>query len=151
MKKEFLAVLFILLPLAIGSLLGFLYRPDERFKTMKKPSFMPPSVAFQIVWPILYILIGISLYYGIYYKEFKYWIIPILNLICNFSFSPIMFGLYNLYGAYIVTFLTLITAIMMFAQFYMTKNRLSAILLVPYILWLFFATFLAYNVYVLNI
>lgn len=141
----------IFLPLIIGLSIGFLFRPNEWYLKINKPWFVPPPIVFQIMWPILYILIGISLYYGIYDKEYIYWIIPIFHLFCNFLFSPIMFGMNNLLGGFLITFLTLITAIMMSIQFFITdKTFISIYVLIPYLIWLIFATILAYSTYKLN-
>ena len=64
MKKIF-KFLLILLPWFIG---GLLFRSDTIFyKSLNKPIFAPPSIVFPIVWSILYILIGISIY--IIYKN----------------------------------------------------------------------------------
>jgi len=144
-------ILFVSYPLIIGSSLGFLYRPDDWFKNIKKPSFMPPSYVFQYGWTILYILIGISSYYGYYNKDYIYWILPTIHMISNFMFSPIMFGYHNILGGFIFTFLTLILAILVIIQYYYTKsNILSIYLLIPYIMWLIFANILAYTTYIMN-
>lgn len=143
--------LFILYPLIIGSLLGFIFKPDNWFKTIKKPSFMPPSYVFQYGWTILYILIGISSYYGYYNKDYKYWILPTIHIIINFMFSPVMFGMHNLLGGFVFTLFTLITALLVIYQYYYTKaNMLSIYLLIPYVMWLIFATILAYTTYIMN-
>lgn len=144
-------IIFILYPLIIGSFLGGFFKPDDWFKTINKPSFMPPPYVFQIGWTILYILIGISSYYGYYNNSYIYWILPTIHIIINFMFSPIMFGMHNLYGGFIFTLLTLIFAILVILQYYYTNsNRLSIYLLIPYILWLIFATTLAYTTYIIN-
>ena len=147
-----LKIFFILAPLILGFLVSSIYKmDDEWYKSLKKPEYIPPSIAFSIVWPILYIFFGISMYYGIYYKSLIYWIIPIIHLGFNMSFTPIMFGLNNLLGAFVITLLTLITCMMIIWQFYSTKSNIIAIyLLIPYLLWLIFATYLAYDIYRIN-
>lgn len=143
-------LLFVLYPLVIGSLLGYFFKPDAWFRTIQKPSFMPPSIVFQVIWPILYILIGISSYYGYYNLEYTYWILPTIHIITNFMFSPIMFGMHDLFGGFILTLSTLLLALLMIVQYYYTKSFVAIYLIIPYILWLVFATFLAYKTYVLN-
>lgn len=91
------------------------------------------------------------MYYGIYYKSLIYWIIPVIHLILNLSFTPVMFGANNLLAAFIITLFTLITSLIIIWQFYTTKsNIISIYLLIPYVLWLSFATYLAYDIYILN-
>lgn len=145
--KDFL-LLFI--PIILGFTIGYFYKPGDEFLVLRKPSFMPPSYLFSIVWSILYLFIGISMYYALRKKSFIYWIIPIMHLIINLLFSYVMFGLNDTYGGFIITLLTLIFAIMMIIQFYNSKSYLSIYLLIPYILWLLFASILAYKTYEIN-
>jgi len=152
MLKNIKIIFFILLPLILGFIIGTLFNAKgEWYKNLKKPEFIPPSIVFSIVWPILYIFFGISMYYGIYYKSLIYWIIPVIHLILNLSFTPVMFGANNLLAAFIITLFTLITSLIIIWQFYTTKsNIISIYLLIPYVLWLSFATYLAYDIYILN-
>ena len=58
-----LLVLCIAIPLAIGSLSGFLTSESmEMFSSINKPPLSPPAILFPIVWTILYILMGIASY-----------------------------------------------------------------------------------------
>ena len=58
--KKVLRFLIILLPWFIG---GILFRSDSvYYKSLNKPFFAPPGFLFGIIWPILYILIAISIY-----------------------------------------------------------------------------------------
>jgi len=152
MLKNIKIIFFILLPLILGFIISALFNAKgEWYKNLKKPEFIPPSIVFSIVWPILYIFFGISMYYGIYYKSLIYWIIPVIHLIFNLSFTPVMFGANNLLAAFIITLFTLITSLIIIWQFYTTKsNIISIYLLIPYVLWLSFATYLAYDIYILN-
>tara|TARA_Y100000389_G_C17449472_1_gene513752 strand:+ start:1317 stop:1793 length:477 start_codon:yes stop_codon:yes gene_type:complete len=147
-------VILILLPLIIGTLIGYLTNnkyDKERYKMLKKPKYQPPNITFSIIWPILYILIGISYYLGLKNKKIKYWIIPIIGIIINFSYTPIFFGTNKLLISLIIVLLTLIFAILTFIQFYKTnKSKLASYLLLPYILWLIFALILSIEIYNLN-
>lgn len=143
-------LLLLILPLILGLTIGYFYKPNDKFLVLRKPSFMPPSYLFSITWTILYILIGISMYYALRKKSFVYWIIPILHLIVNLLFSPVMFGLNDIFGGFIITLLTLIFTIIMIIQFYYSKSYFSIYILLPYICWLIFATILAYKTYELN-
>lgn len=144
-------ILFILAPLILGFSISAFFKPNEWYKNLQKPEYIPPSIVFSIVWSFLYLLFGISMYYGIYYKKSVYWIIPIIHLIANLLFSPIMFGYNNLLWAFMITLITLITCILIIWQFYITKsNMISIYMLIPYLLWLIFATYLAYDIYSIN-
>jgi benzodiazapine receptor len=144
-------ILFIFSPLILGLTTGYFYKPGSEYQKLEKPSFIPDSIIFQIVWPILYLILGISIYIAIYKKEYKYWIIPVIHLILNLSFTPIMFGLNDIYLAYIIILLTLFTCILMMIEFFIIDNtKNSFYLLIPYLIWLIFATYLSYNIYIMN-
>jgi benzodiazapine receptor len=148
---KILKILFVFTPLILGFSISLLYTADgEWYRNLKKPELIPPSIAFSIVWSILYLLFGISMYYSIYNKSYWYWIIPVVHLALNLSFTPVMFGANNLLLAFIITILTLFTSLMIILQFYVTKNIMSIFLLIPYVLWLVFASYLAYDIYKLN-
>ena len=75
---------------------------------------------------------------------------PVIHLALNLSFTPVMFGANNLSLAFVITILTLLTSLMIILQFYTTKNIMSIFLLIPYVIWLIFASYLAYDIYRLN-
>jgi tryptophan-rich sensory protein len=158
--------------MTIGAIYGKKWG-DDKYKNLKKSEYNPPSYVFSIVWPILYILIGVIYSYAlydhicipdkiskcgttIYFKRLKYWIIPTLALLFNFMYIPVFFGENGLYNGLIIIILSLIFAILTLIQFYLQDNYNSnikyfAILaLLPYIIWLSFATYLSYDLYMLN-
>ena len=174
--KQIITYTIIFLPLVIGMTIGAIYGKkwgEDKYKNLKKPKYNPPSYVFSIVWPILYIMIGViysfALYDSlcipdkiskcgttIYFKGFKYWIIPTLALLFNFMYIPVFFGDNGLYNGLIIIILSLVFAILTLMQFYLQDNYNSnikyyAILaLLPYIVWLSFATYLSYDLYMLN-
>jgi len=174
--KQIITYTIIFLPLVIGMTIGAIYGKkwgEDKYKNLKKPKYNPPSYVFSIVWPILYIMIGVIYSYAlydtlcipdkiskcgttIYFKGFNYWIIPMLALLFNFMYIPVFFGENGLYNGLIIIILSLIFAILTLIQFYLQDNYNSnikyfAILaLLPYIVWLSFATYLSYDLYMLN-
>ena len=174
--KQIITYTIIFLPLVFGMTIGAIYGKkwgEDKYKNLKKSKYNPPSYVFSIVWPILYLLIGIiysfALYDSkcipdsiskcgttVYYKDLKYWIIPMLALLFNFMYIPIFFGENGLFNGLIIIILSLIFAILTLIQFCLQSNyydnmTIYAILaLVPYIAWLSFATYLSYDLYILN-
>jgi len=150
--------ILLITPLIIGMLLGLIYKDtwnNNNYKKLIKSQLNPPNYIFSIVWPILYILIGISYANILSNKNIKYWIVPIIALIFNFLYIP-SFSIKK-YSPFllstIIIIFSLIFGIITFVQFYIitTKNnKIFTYLLIPYILWLIFALYLSYDMYNLN-
>ena len=119
-----------------------------------KPTWSPPAWLFGPVWTFLYIIIGISFIY-VFYKltkgQISFWIaLPfILNLIFNFAFTPIQFGLQNFYLAALDIVLVLGTMIWAFIAIFPTVPWVVYVN-IPYLLWVSFATVLQLTVTYLN-
>lgn len=141
----------ILLPVAIGGIVGLIISGSIDYNTLAKPVLSPPSIAFPIVWTILYIIMGIS--YGILkskqnvdkgVKNIYY-----TQLIVNALWSIIFFTFKWRLFAFIWIVLLDILVIIMIKRFY-EKNKLAGILQIPYLIWTLFATYLNFGVYLLN-
>lgn len=146
-------IIDILIPLAGGLIIGFLItNSGQQYGQLIKPSFAPPSWIFRVVWPILYILMGIS--YNIYKHKtksdnLKVNLLYYFQLIINFLWSFIFFRL-KLYGIsfLLAVFLAVLVGIL-FYKFFKT-DKVSSLLLVPYLLWLIYASVLSYFIWMLN-
>ncbi len=125
------------------------------YSTLIKPTWAPPSWIFSPVWTFLYILIAISfgyVFYKAFKKDIKYTIVlPFaLNLLFNFAFSPIQFILKNNILAMIDILFVLATLIWAMIIIY-RKYRWVTYILIPYLLWVIFATVLQITVTYLNL
>ena len=138
---------YILIPLLLGGLVGYLSGSSSGYKEMITPSFAPPGILFPIVWSILYIIMGISRYMIDYDNERIriYNIQLIVNLLWSFVFFT--FKMYLL--AFLWIILLIILVIIMIRKFYL-NNKISSYIQIPYLLWLVFASILSYSVYLLN-
>ena len=146
---------FILLTEAVGALAGFLTREAaELYKyTVEKPPLSPPAAVFPIVWAILYLLMGIGAA-RVYLAprspaRTEGLVLFFVQLGFNFMWSLLFFNL-EAYGLAFVWLAALWAMIVwMTARFY-EVDRLAAYLQIPYILWVFFAGYLNYGVWLLN-
>ena len=141
----------ILIPVLIGSIIGFIISGKIDYNSLQKPPLSPPSITFPIVWTILYILMGIS--YGILQinKETDSNINKIyyLQLFINALWSILFFLLKWRLFAFIWILLLLTTIIIMIIRFY-NKNKLAGSLQIPYLIWTIFATYLNLFIYIFN-
>ena len=124
------------------------------YQTLLKPSWAPPSWLFGPVWTILYLLIAISfgtVFYRVYRKKLKSnFAIPFaLNLLFNFAFTPLQFGLKNNLLAAIDILLVLGTLIWLMVAIY-PHAKWIAYIQIPYLLWVSFATVLQLTITYLN-
>ena len=124
------------------------------YQMLIKPSWAPPSWIFSPVWTILYGLIILS--FGKAFLLFLHKKIPfivilpfILNLIFNFIFTPIQFGLKNNILATVDILLVLSTLIWAMIAIYPYRKWIAYIQ-VPYLLWVSFATILQLTITYLN-
>ena len=124
------------------------------YVTLNKPFFSPPNWVFGPVWTMLYFLMGIS-FYLIWKQGFKKKKIKTASLFflvqlgLNFIWSPIFFGLRSPLLGLIVIVAMWVLIVMTMKKFY-PLSRLAFYLLVPYLLWVSFATILNAAVVVLN-
>jgi benzodiazapine receptor len=144
-------MIWIFIPIFFGMLLGSIGRPDDWYKKLKKPIYNPPNYIFGIVWPILYLMIGFSFYLGIKgRKDLFIYILIISHLLLNFSYSPLFFYFKQILLSSIITSLVLITALWIIYEFLKDNRIISIYLLIPYIIWLSFANYLSWSIYLLN-
>lgn len=141
---------YIFFPLLVGTLVGIATRPYIEYNTLNKPIFSPPSIVFPIVWSILYLLIGIS-YYLFKRKDddFKTTYVYYLQLFVNYLWSFIFF-VFQYYFFSIIWIILLDVLVVILFILYLKKSKVSAYLIIPYMIWLLIATYLTIGIYILN-
>lgn len=124
------------------------------YAALNKPPFAPPNWIFGPVWTLLYLLIGVA-FYLIWKQDFKKKKIItagtffLVQLGLNFIWSPIFFGLRSPLLGLIVIVAMWVLIVMTMKKFY-PLSRMAFYLLVPYLLWVSFATMLNAAIVVLN-
>jgi len=127
---------------------------SEWYQQLIRPSWSPPSWLFGPVWTFLYVLIAVS-FFKVFQLTFQKRIsfiiaLPfILNLIFNFAFTPLQFGLRNNFLAAIDILLVLGTLIWAMIAIY-PHQRWITFSQIPYLLWVSFATVLQLTITYLN-
>lgn len=145
----------ITLPLVGGLLIGKYATANARadYRSYKKPPFSPPGYAFPIVWPALYTSMGISHLLVNQVSTPKEKLsnntLYVSQLSLNYLWSLLYFK-YKLRGtALIESFILLSTAILTTRSFYKTYPP-AGVILIPYVLWLSYASYLTSGSYALN-
>ena len=141
--------ILILIPWFLSSII-FPYN-SSFYQTLNLPFFNPPGIVFAIVWPILYILIALSFYLILKNDKLNksYIFAYLINYILNQAFSMFFFYFNNLSLTLYDTILLFFSTIYLVIE---TKkiNKVSFYLLIPYLLWIIFATILYTTVFFLN-
>ena len=149
MIKSLIINLFI--SLGIWGLASFITRDSmEVYKYIILPPLAPPSWIFPVVWTIIYILMAISATI-IYESSPKASALVIygLQLIVNFIWPILFFNGRMFSAAFICLVILWILVLWVIISFYKIKP-LAAYLQIPYLLWLTFALYLNWNVFILN-
>lgn len=151
-KDKSVFAIFLLTPLAIGSISSLLSGNARGYDDLILPSFAPPAALFPIVWAVLYLLMGISAYL-IYEtedpKKQKALFLYGLQLFFNFTWSILFFGFSQYFLAFLWLLELLFILTLMIYYFYQI-SPLAAILQIPYFLWCVFAAILNFAVYKMN-
>jgi len=128
------------------------------YATLIKPDWAPPAWVFGPVWTVLYAIIAVS-FGTVFYKAIRRqipWMVALpfaLNLIFNFVFTPLQFGLQNNLLAAIDIILVLGTLVWALMAVWHAAPSLRWVVYanIPYLLWVSFATVLQLTVTYLNL
>lgn len=141
-------IVIVGLTLVIPGIISFLIKDSfAMYKSLVQPKFSPPAYIFPIAWSILYLLMSIA---AIKTKENNKCLkLYYIQLVLNIIWTPIFFLFNNYFLALIDLFILLGTVLYMTYIFYKEDNK-TIYLLLPYLLWLLFALYLNYFVYLYN-
>lgn len=142
-------LIFLVISLGGGLLIGSLSSPDEWYRALAKPAFNPPSWVFAPVWSILYVLIGIAgarAWTEGHRVPIRFWF---AQMVLNFLWTPTFFVAHRPDFA-LVVILALLLAIIGFIVTIWEHDRLSVVLFLPYLAWVGFATILNGSILALN-
>lgn len=124
----------------------------KEYAKLNKPFLSPPEILFPIVWTILFILMGIGAYRVFESKcenMKKALTLYFVQLGVNFFWPILFFDFKAFFGAFLWLLLLWILIFAVIKQFFKC-DKLSGYLLIPYILWVTFAGYLNFMVYLLN-
>ncbi len=153
MPSRLSLIFFQIVVVGGGLLIGYLTAPGEWYAQLAKPAFNPPGWVFAPVWTTLYVVIGIAGWRvsrrqegGSMPTSIRLWW---SQLALNFLWSPVFFGA-HLIGAAFAVLSFLFIAILGFIIATWPRDRLAALLFIPYAIWVAFAGVLNGSIFVLN-
>lgn len=123
---------------------------SSTYAVLNKPEFFPPAWVFAPVWTVLYVLMGIAAYL-VWKKEGfgKPLVIFLVQLALNLLWTPIFFY-FHLYLLAFIEIIALILAVLMTTLSFFKRSKPAALLMLPYLLWILFASFLNFIIFRTN-
>lgn len=151
--KKMLIGAIVCVALGSASGLSTVSEINTWFQTINKPSWNPPNWIFGPMWTTLYILMGAA--FG------RIWhmsdspakktamIFFVVQFVLNLTWTPVFFGMHQISFA-LGIILVLLFLIMITIRQFMRLDKTAGMMLIPYVLWVTFASFLNYTIMTLN-
>ncbi|XP_014271707.1 translocator protein [Halyomorpha halys] len=147
-------IVAVALPAAGGFLCGYFFPPDDWYQGLKKSDLVPPNWVFPVAWTVLYLAIGLASFliwnsnYNGSGKSFAL-ILYTAQVLLNWAWTPIFFGAHQVLGA-LIDLLALFVVSAACTITFFRVNLGAGFLMIPYVLWLGFASYLNLRIYQLN-
>ena len=136
-SSKFSVFIFVILALIVGGLASSNTADDIWYQQLIKSPLNPPGYVFGIVWPILYFLMSISAYRTFTETKNLFLIQLLFNALWSWLFFTFQMPFVALLNIWLLIYLNFKLTLKMFYQ-----DKISGILFIPYVLWLFFASYL---------
>ena len=136
-SNKYSIFVFVFFALLLGGLSSSDTANDLWYQELNKSSLNPPGYVFGIVWPILYILMSISAFRTFVETRNLFLLQLFFNAIWSWLFFAFHMPVIALLNIWLLIALNIKLAINMFRV-----DSMSGFLFVPYIVWLFFASYL---------
>ncbi len=154
LKNKFLSfVLFFIITYSASSIGGFVTvsLKEPWYSQLVKSNYNPPDWIFAPIWTTLYLMMTLAIWFfwHSYKKDMNTVYIYFIHIIFNTTWSVVFFGLHQILLALIVLLILIFLIIILIVRF-KRVNLVSYYLMIPYLLWTFYALFLNFNLMVLN-
>ncbi len=154
-QQALIAGAIVALCLFLGFLSGQIGDSDsEWYRALDTPPFQPPGWLFGPVWSLLYALMGVSTFLILRLGLDTPGVVTALTLfvaqfLLNLVWSPVFFALESISGALVIILLLVIVLSVTIWKFF-SLSRVAGWLLIPYLMWVTFATVLTFSIWTLN-
>ena len=137
LSSRFSVFIFVIIALIVGGLASSNTADDVWYQALIKSPLNPPGYVFGIVWPILYLLMSISAFRTFNETKNLFLIQLLFNALWSWLFFAFQMPLVALLNIWLLIYLNIKINLKMFYI-----DKLSGLLFIPYVLWLFFASYL---------
>jgi len=156
------SIISVIVISTLGFISGYLTSTgiSDWYQEIEKPPFNPPNWIFGPAWTLIYILMGLSFAriwqvvaknrYPIVRRFARrgLWIF-VIHFVFNLAWTPVFFALHSPGWAAVIIFI-LLAFIAILVRHFFRVDRIAAFLLIPYLIWVTFASILNLSIYVLN-
>jgi len=157
MKNNWGKLVFSLAICQLAGIIGSLFTTSAIgtwYSHLHKPSFNPPNWIFAPVWLTLFVLMGVAIFLiwrkGLKDKTRRFvFVLFMIHLGLNALWSIVFFGLHDTFLALLVI-IALWGMILMLTLVFSKINKISAYLMLPYLLWVTFASLLNFSIWLIN-
>ena len=154
LKNKFLSFILFALITYSASVIGGLVTvgfKEPWYSLINKPLFNPPSWIFAPVWTTLYLMmtIAIWLFWHSKSRDMNTIYIYFIHIVFNTTWSVVFFGFHKIFYAMLILIVLIFLIIILIIRF-KRVNMLSYYLMIPYLLWCFYALILNFNLFLLN-
>ena len=152
-KNKYLSLFFILLITSLASAIGGVTTASFKepwYSEIILPSFNPPSWVFAPVWTTLYIMMSVAIG-KIWINSFDTRILKLyfIHLFFNGAWSIIFFGFHQI-GLALINLIIILSFIILLMKNYLSRDKVSFYLMIPYFLWSSYALLLNSSIFYLN-
>ena len=153
MKNKYLSLIIILLITFLAPMIGSYATTvfkEPWYSEIILPSFNPPSWVFGPVWSTLYLLMSLAAW-KVWTNNFDKKLLKIyfIHLIFNSSWSIVFFGFHQI-GLALLNLIIILIFIIILMKEYFIKDKISFILMIPYLSWSGYALVLNSAIFLLN-
>ena len=154
LKNKFLSFILFFLVTYSASVIGGLATigfKEPWYSLLIKPSYNPPGWVFAPMWTILYLMMTIAIwsFWHSNNKEINTIYIYFIHIFFNTTWSVVFFVFHKIFLALVVLIILILLIIILMVRF-KRVNMLSYNLMIPYLLWCFFALLLNISLIILN-
>lgn len=150
-KIDISLIIWIVSLIVLGGGIGSLTKPEINswYSTLNRSPLTPPNYIFPIAWTILYGIIGACgwiIWRNSYFPKLKMLkVLYLIQLILNWSWAPLFF-LHHLSGLALIVLISMNILVGIIILLAYSKIRLLSVLMIPYLFWILFASYL--NLYI---